>query len=86
MLTLCIFSLCNAYRTKEGQKLKDAGIRRFRRASSSDDIHKIVIYASGYYGIFDVEELMIIFGKTPEHLFRTDEAEVKKKYGIDTSE
>lgn len=86
MLTLCIFSLCNAYRTKEGQKLKDAGIRRFRRTSSSDDIHKIVIYAGGYYGIFDVEELMIIFGKTPEYLFRTDEVEVKKKYGIDTSE
>jgi hypothetical protein len=86
MLTLCIFSLCNAYRTKEGQKLKDAGIRRFRRESGSDDIHKIVIYAGGYYGIFDVEELMIIFGKTPEHLFRTDEVEVKKKYGIDISE
>jgi len=85
MLALCIFSLCNAYRTKEGQNLAEAGIRRFRRSSSSDDIHKIVIYAGGYYGIFDVEELMIIFGKTPEHLFRTNEAQVKRKYGINSS-
>ena len=45
LLTLCIFSLCNAYRTKEGQKISEAGIRRFRRTASKDDIHKIVIYA-----------------------------------------
>lgn len=83
MLTLCMFSLCNAYRTKEGQKLTDAGIRRFRRTMSRDDIHKVVIYTDEYYGIFDVEELMIIWGKPPKHLFRTDEALVKKLYGID---
>lgn len=85
MLTLCMFSLCNAYRTKEGQKLTDAGIRRFRRTMNRDDIHKIVIYADEYYGIFDVEELMIIWGKPPKYLFRTDEALVKRLYGIDDS-
>lgn len=85
ILTLCIYSLCNAYRTKEGQKLTEAGIRRFRRVMSKDDIHKVVIYAEGYYGIFDIEELMIIFGKKPKYLFRTDEALVKKLYGIDDS-
>ena len=85
VLTLCIFSLCNAYRTKEGQKLTESGIRRFRRTMSSEDIHKVVIYAEEYYGIFDIEELMIIFGKKPKYLFRTDEALVKKLYGIDDS-
>ena len=36
-------------RTKEGQKLTESGIRRFRRTMSSDDIHKVVIYAEEYW-------------------------------------
>jgi len=51
------------------QKLAEKGIRRWR-ADNQMSIHKVVIFAGEYYGIFDIEEVMTLFGKPPKHLLR----------------
>ena len=70
-LTLAMFSATNCYRSGLGQKLAEKGIRRWR-ADNLMSIHKVVIFAGEYYGVFDIEEVMTLVGKPPKHLLRTD--------------
>lgn len=81
LLTSLTFSLCNCFRTDEGQKLTQQGIRRFRR-QHADAIHKVVVFAGDYYAIFDLEELMTILGKPPKFCFRTDPERTKRTYDL----
>lgn len=80
-LTLCMFNLCNAYRTSIGKEITEEGIRRFRRHSSMETRNKIVIISDEYYGIFDLEELMILLGKPPKYFFSSDPKRFILEYG-----
>ena len=60
ILTLCMYSLTNAYRTEKGQALAEAGIRKFRRETFQQTRNKIVVFTDEHYGIFDIQELMIL--------------------------
>lgn len=66
LLTLCMYNFTNAYRTDRGQRLTEQGIRRFRIQTFSQTYAKIVILTDEYFGIFDLEELMILMGKPPK--------------------
>lgn len=70
-ITLAMFSAVNAYRSSLGQKLAEKGVRRWR-ADNMMSIHKVVIFAGEYYGIFDVEEVMTLSRNPPKHFLRTD--------------
>jgi hypothetical protein len=71
MLTLVMFNMAQAYKTREGQRLADKGIRRLR-SEHFGSLQKVVVYAGDYFGIFDIEELMQILGKPPKVFFRAD--------------
>lgn len=79
-LTLIIFTLTNAYRTDVGQDLAQAGIRRQRLAWQ--ETNKVLVVAGGYYAIFDLEELLIIFNCEPEICWRVDPPDVRQWYGL----
>jgi hypothetical protein len=66
ILTLCMYNLTNAYRTGLGQELTEIGIRRFRRETDRPTYSKIVIFTDEHYGIFDLDELMILLGRPPK--------------------
>jgi len=70
VLTLIIYSMVNAYKSREGQRLAHLGIRRWRGKQMGDSIHKIIVYYEGIYGIVDVEELFYLMDMTPKELFR----------------
>jgi hypothetical protein len=79
-LTLLIFTLTNVYRTQVGQDLAQAGIRRQRLAWQQ--AHKVLVVADNFYAIFDLEELLIIFGCEPELCWRVDPPEVRHRYAL----
>ena len=79
-LTLLMCATTSAYRSKEGQRIKEKGIRRYRRENLT--MHKIIIVADDYYGIFDIEEFSILVGNPPKYFMRTDPAAFKKAYGL----
>jgi hypothetical protein len=79
-LTLLIFTLTNAYRTDVGQNLAQAGIRRQRLVWQ--EANKVLVVAGAYYAIFDLEELLIIFGCEPEICWRVDPPDVRQRYGL----
>jgi hypothetical protein len=79
-LTLVIFTLTNAYRTDIGQELAQAGIRRQRLVWQ--EANKVLVVAGDYYAIFDLEELLIIFGCQPQICWRVDPFEVRQRYGL----
>jgi len=64
-----MFNMCNAYRTKQGEKLTERGIRRFRRAEYE---YKVVVFTKEHFAIFDIEEFTILTGGTLEYFFRVD--------------
>jgi hypothetical protein len=70
VLTLIIYSLVNAYKSEQGQRLADLGIRRWRAKQMGQSIHKMIIYYEGIYGIVDVEELFYLMDMTPKELYR----------------
>ena len=74
----------NAFRTKDGHRLTDQGIRRVRR-QEADAIHKVVVLAGEYFVIFDVEELMTLLGQPPKSCFRTDPDRTRNPSGITSS-
>lgn len=82
MLTLCMYSLANVYRTELGQELTDNGIRRFRLQSNKDTRTKIVILTDEFYGIFDFEEYALLVGKPPQLFLNIDPDKFKKEYGL----
>jgi len=77
-LTLLTFTLANAFRTQSGQELAQCGVRRQRAEETSN---KVVIFAGDCYGIFDIEEVLILLGVTPEFCLRIDPAQVRRRYG-----
>jgi len=70
VLTLIIYSLVNAYKSEQGQRLAHLGIRRWRAKQMGQSIHKMIVYYEGIYGIVDVEELFYLMDMTPKELYR----------------
>jgi hypothetical protein len=83
MLTLCMYSLANVYRTELGQELTDNGIRRFRLQSNKDTRSKIVVLTDEHYGIFDIEEYALLLGKPPRLFININPGKFKKEYGLE---
>ena len=71
--------MCNLYRTKQGEKLTEQGIRRYRRSNYE---YKIVIFTEEHFAIFDIEEFALLTGANPEYFFRIDPKKFKKEYGL----
>jgi hypothetical protein len=83
ILTLCMYNLTNAYRTDLGQKLTEGGIRRFRLSTITQTRSKVVAFTEEHYGIFDIQELMILLGKPPKFFTRDmDPTAFKKEHGL----
>jgi len=78
-LTLVTFTLANAFQTKRGRALTAAGIRHQRAAQYSA---RVIVFADGYYALFEIEEVFILLGVIPEQCLRTDPARVRRKYGL----
>jgi hypothetical protein len=70
VLTLIIYSMVNAYKSEQGQRLAHLGIRRWRGKQMGESIHKMIVYYEGIYGIVDVEELFYLMDMTPKELYR----------------
>jgi hypothetical protein len=70
VLTVIIYSMVNAYKSEQGQRLAPLGIRRWRARQMGESIHKMIVYYEGIYGIVDVEELFYLMDMTPKELFR----------------
>ena len=83
ILTVCMYNMTNAYRTGLGEILAEKGIRRWRIQTWSETRNKIVIIAGEYYGIFDIEELMILAGKPPGGFLTTNPYKFKKEYDLE---
>jgi hypothetical protein len=79
ILTLCMYSMTNAYRTEKGQELAEAGIRKFRRDTLQQTRSKIVVFTEEHYGIFEIQELMILLGRPPKWVDRHIDVDGFKK-------
>jgi len=86
LLTMCMYNFTNAYRTDRGQKLTEQGIRRFRMQTRVQTYAKVMIMTDEHFGIFDLEELAILFGAPPKD-FRpwsdVNPEAFKKEHGIE---
>ena len=61
--TLVAFNVARAYKVKAGQNLLDLGIRRLGlEVRRRYGLAPIVVYTKKCYGIFELEELLEIFG------------------------
>ncbi len=78
ILTLSMYALNAAYNTDRGQKALQKGIRRSRR-ENFQSIHKVIIYSGDYFGIYDIEELMVILRAPPKELIRTNMKDINKR-------
>jgi len=81
VLTLIIYSLVNAYKSEQGQRLAHLGIRRWRRKQMGQSIHKMIVYYEGIYGIVDVEELFYLMDMTPKELYRLKIKQLQREIG-----
>ena len=81
-LTLLTFTLANAFATELGQDLGQRGVRRQRAEEARE---AVIVFADEYYAIFDIEELVILMGKVPSELLRTDPDKVRRLYGLLTA-
>jgi hypothetical protein len=81
VLTLIIYSLVNAYKSEQGQRLADLGIRRWRAKQMGQSIHKMIVYYEGIYGIVDVEELFYVMDMTPKELYRLKIKQLQREIG-----
>jgi hypothetical protein len=79
VLTLIVYSLVNAYKSEQGQRLAHLGIRRWRRKQMGQSIHKMIVYYEGIYGIVDVEELFYLMDMTPKELYRLKIQQLQKE-------
>ncbi len=79
VLTQIIYSLVNAYKSKQGQRLAPLGIRRWRGKQMGESIHKMIVYYEGIYGIVDIEELFYLIDMTPKELFRLKIDQLQKE-------
>ena len=81
ILTLLMYGINAAYQTERGQEAVRKGIRRLR-LEDFQSIHKIIVYADPYFGIFDIEEYSVITRSPPKDFVRTDIAQTRKRLGI----
>ncbi len=79
LLTLVTFTLANAWRTQQGQALAQHGIRRQRAEAEGG---QVLVFADDHYGIFDIEEVVILLGVAPATCLRVDPAAVRRRYGV----
>lgn len=83
LLTVLTFTLANAFQTRRGHHLAQQGIRR-QRAEADDG--KVIVVAGAHYGIFDIEEVVILLGLVPTTCLRVDPDEVRRRYGLPVPE
>ncbi len=81
-LTLCMFNMCKAYRSQLGKEITEQGIRKFRRETYAQTKNKVGIISGEYYGIFDLEELAILWGKPPKYFMNINPKKFKEEYGL----
>ena len=79
VLTLIIYSMVNAYKSEQGQRLAHLGIRRWRGKQMGQSIHKMIVDYEGIYGIVDVEELFYLMDMTPKELYRLKIRQLQKE-------
>ena len=78
-LTLITFTLANAFRTQQGQDLAGRGIRRQR---AEEETGKVMIFAGGFFAIFDIEEVFVLLGIAPRWCFHTSPKKVRDRYDL----
>lgn len=81
LLTLMMYSLTAAFQTKLGRQIAEKGIRRLR-TEDMQTIHKMIIFAGEYFGIFDVEEYALIVRSPPKFFVRTNPTATKRRLGL----
>jgi len=69
-LTLTLYNVACAYKTKRGQELAALGIRRLRAKHLGGAAWVLVVYTETEYGIFDVEEFAHLSGNPPKRFHR----------------
>ena len=77
-LTILVFNLTNAFRTRSGQDLAKRGIRRQRRNWQGHCY--VIIFAGEFYAIFDIEEVFILLGRPPDICWRVSPDDVYRRY------
>jgi hypothetical protein len=84
-LTVCMFNMCKAYRSELGKEVTEQGIRRFRVETFAQTRNKVVIIAPPYYGIFDLEELAILWGKPPKYFMSINPKKFREEHGLEVN-
>ena len=79
-LTICMFNMSKAYRSKLGKEITEEGIIRFRRTTDLDTRNTTVIISEEHYAIFDLEELAILWGKPPKYFLRVNPQIFRREY------
>lgn len=69
-LTLTLYNVACAYKTKRGQALASRGIRRLRAQHLGGVAWVLIVYTETEYGIFDVEEFAHLSGNPPKRFHR----------------
>jgi hypothetical protein len=69
-LTLTIFNVACAYKTRRGQELANRGIRRLRAEHLGGAAWILIVYTETEYGLFDVEEFAYLSGNPPKRFHR----------------
>jgi hypothetical protein len=81
-LTIGMFNMTLAYRSKEGEEIAQECIRRYRLKTMAQARHKCMIVCGDHYAIFDLEELMMLVGQPVRCPMRTDEEQFRKLHGL----
>jgi len=81
-LTIGMFNMSLAYRSEEGEQVADDCIRRYRMKTMLMARHKCMVVCGEYYGIFDLEELMMLVGQPVRHPMRTQEEAFRRIHGL----
>lgn len=81
-LTIGMFNMTLAYRTEQGEQIAEECIRRYRVKTMHRARHKCMIVCGDHYGIFDLEELMVLLGQPVRCPMRTDEEQFRKLHGL----
>lgn len=81
-LTIGMFNMTLVYRTEQGEQIAEECIRRYRVRTMHRARHKCMIVCGDYYGIFDLEELMMLLGQPVRCPMRTEEEEFRRLHGL----
>ncbi len=81
-LTIGMFNMTLAYRSREGLQIAQECIRRYRLRTMAQARHKCMIVSGDHCGIFDLEELMMLLGQPVRCPMRTDEEQFRKVHGL----